>query len=357
MNFKYYKTSEEHESNIQSARKTKTDMKKISVQNLAETLDLSRVTIWKVINNKPGVAPGTIQRVNDALRDFHEKNAGTHRTDPESKTVTLLASRAETSSFWMEMINQIAFDVHAQNGVLNYIPLDRKNMSLEDLQSSLHPEKTNGLLALNIYDEELINLLSQINLPKVFYDTIPELSVDHLKGDLILLDGKQTIAKIVSQICEEGHTKIGFIGDTHYALTNRLRWEGFIRALQEQELSLNKSLCFTKQIKKDRYQEDISSFLKSLKIMPTAIVCVSDYVAFIVIQNLLDMGFRVPKDIKVTGYDDVKGFLLDQYHVSTIRVQTDLLGKRMLNQLLYRINNPDADFEEIKIFPKEMIIL
>ena len=42
-------------------------MKKIPVQQLADALHLSRVTVWKVLNDRPGVAPDTVQRVREAV--------------------------------------------------------------------------------------------------------------------------------------------------------------------------------------------------------------------------------------------------------------------------------------------------
>ena len=44
---------------------------------------------------------------------------------------------------------------------------------------------------------------------------------------------------------------------------------------------------------------------KGGKKLPDAIVCVNDYTAIGVIQALEDRGFQVPKDVIVTGYDDI----------------------------------------------------
>ena len=85
---------------------------------------------------------------------------------------------------------------------------------------------------------------------------------------------------------------------------------------------------------------------------PDAFVCVSDFVAFVTLSLLADRGYRVPEDVRLTGYDDSQDFMLDNHKISTVHVQNGLLGKRMVHQLLYRIDNPTADFEEIFIYPK-----
>ena len=51
------------------------------------------------------------------------------------------------------------------------------------------------------------------------------------------------------------------------------------------------------------YKEEIDAFLDTLPAMPEAFVCVSDYVACILMQLLLKRGFRIPEDVAVSGFD------------------------------------------------------
>ncbi|AUS96707.1 hypothetical protein CDQ84_05420 [Clostridium thermosuccinogenes] len=331
-------------------------MKKTMLQQVADSLSLSRVTVWKVLNNRPGVAPETVQRVLAAIEKLQQENdsgtAGTQSLDPYIKNITLVAARANTSVFWTQIVDQIASELLLNKVRLNYLPIDVMKVPSSELSSILNADKTDGIIVINVYDEKFISTLSRISLPKVFLDTIPGFTVNDLNGDLVLLEGEKTVESITSNLIKKGCRRIGFIGDIHYAQTNAMRWKGFVNAMEHNGLPLESQLCFTKPIDKDSYLAEISTFLNGLKELPDAFVCVNDYVAFLVLNLLNDRRYNFSGNPILTGYDDSKDFLLDQHGITTVHVQNSILGKRMVNQLLFRIENPEADFEEITVMPK-----
>jgi len=329
-------------------------MKKTMLQQIADSLSLSRVTVWKVLNNRPGVAPETAQRVLEAVRKAQQGSSpgssGTVSLDPEIKSITLVATRANTAAFWTQIVDQIASDLLLHKIRFNYIPLDALQIPLSEISDILSPNKTDGIMVLNVYDEKIISTLSRINLPKVFFDTIPGYTANDLNGDLVLLDGERTVESITNDLINnKGCRRIGFIGNIHYAQTNAMRWKGFVNAMEKNGLSLDSRFSLTKIYS---YRYDISSFLNGLDEMPDAFVCVNDYVAFLVLNILNEHRLYGSEKPILTGYDDTKDFLLDRYGITTVHVQNNILGKRMVNQLLFRIENPEADFEEIVIIPK-----
>ena len=80
------------------------------------------------------------------------------------------------------------------------------------------------------------------------------------------------------------------------------------------------------------------------KKLPDAIVCVNDYTAIGVIQALEKRGFRVPDDVRVTGYDDI---LRAQYNEPSITTSAQPFfrvgqtGMEILKRVL-RGDEPDA---------------
>lgn len=329
-------------------------MKRVAVQLLADSLGLSRVTVWKALNNREGVSPATAQRVRKAAEKMmQEDGAEEAAVSPVSSgNVTLLVSRADTASFWMQMVDQVASEMHHKKLRLHYIPIDAMHLSISDLETMLRPDHTDGLIIINIYDETLIRFFQRLDIPKIYFDTTPGHRAEDLRGDLVLLAGQSPVHELTKELIETGCRQLGFIGDLCYAYTNILRWEGYCAAMRESKLPVEERFCLTDPIGAESYQECIASFLDGLSEMPDAFVCVSDFVAFVTLSLLADRGYRVPEDVRLTGYDDSQDFMLDNHKISTVHVQNGLLGKRMVHQLLYRIDNPTADFEEIFIYPK-----
>lgn len=337
-------------------------MKEIPVQKLADELGLSRVTVWKAMNDKPGVSPRTKSRILDAANRYQNGQLSLRTSEflpTDEKTfrqVTLLLSRASSSSFWMRMLNQIAHELNRSKINLHYAPIDDLNDRMPNLEALVQADRSQGIIIVNVYNRDLIDKLSRLDLPKVYFDTLPEYNVMDLSGDLFLLDGRGPIEAITSNFIRNGCKRIGFIGDIHYAKTNHLRWEGFINALDKNKLALDRSICYTGPIPAEYYTESIGSFLDNLDDLPDAFVCASDFVTFNVLNHLSKKGVRVPEDIQLSGYDKSTDFLLTNHDIATVQVQNEQLGKRLIHQLSYRVSNPHADFEEITITPQILTI-
>lgn len=338
--------------------KGRSGMKKIPVQQLADALHLSRVTVWKVLNDRPGVAPDTVQRVREAVERLQSAPDDARELLPDlrpAQSVTLLAARADAAPFWMQIVDQIAADLSRRKIRLNYLPADVLNLSPGELASRIRREGADGVLVINIYERPLISALAAIPLPKVYLDAIPGLGAAGLRGDLLLLEGRGSVRALVRDLVQRGCRRIGFIGDIRHAQTNLLRWEGFRDGMKDAGLPVEPGICLTRSIDAGDCREAIAAFLDSMTAVPDGFVCVNDLVAFNTLNLLEERGVRVPGDVVLSGYDDSREFLLERRGVSTVRVQNAQLGRRMVSQLLYRMENPAADFEEIQVIPRVIL--
>lgn len=349
-------------------------MKKVTMQNIADALNISRVTVWKVFNGQEGVSDALRLEVLKKAAELGYRKKGSLITPEASmpstckgsscaasgpdivssrevfvSTVSVVVSRPDSSQFWMNIIHQAAKEL-AKNGInLMYTYLPSRLQPGYSLPPALTDGQIQGIIVLNIYDSGMFKLLNALPLPKVFLDMVTDIPDDALTGDLVLSEGKNTIYKLTSHLLQRGRKRIGFIGDIQYARTNLERYYGFEKAMKEQGNGLEKAFCLTSSICIDRYAEVIYDFLSSLKEMPDAFICVSDYVAGFLLPYLYEHNLRIPEDIAVTGFDgtpespDFSGYL------TTVNVDTRALGKRLARQLLYRMAYPS--------FPNEVIYM
>lgn len=315
------------------------------MQDIADMLGISRVTVWKVLNNRSGVSKKIRDKVLlAAIETGYIKNGErfTQLTEENNvadtkKTVSVVISRTNPSTFWFNIIHALAkeLDKCGINLMYNYIPSNYyKGYTLPDILTN---KKVAGMIIMNVYDVQLLSLLNDLNIPKVFLDVATDFSIADITGDLILLEGRKAIKTITNEIIKKGRTEIGFIGDIHYALTNKERFEGFIAAMEENNLEIKEKYCMTGKIGIYTYYEEIFSFLDSLDKLPEAFVCVSDFVANFLMQYLIEHGYKVPEDIAITGYDGSTEYAMVSGKLTTVNVDTLHLGKRLAKQLLYRM--------------------
>jgi len=335
------------------------------MQEIADALNISRVTVWKVFNNYPGVSDALSEQILSKAEEMGyltqkqptkkisslTDQAGQISQDVQM-TVSVVVSRPESSMFWMNIIHQIAKELVSSNINLMYTYLPSITTEGYTLPPVLTNGSLQGIIVLNVYDHDLLNMLNELPIQKVFLDLVSSIPEDSLTGDLFLLEGKSSVCKITESIITKGRTEIGFIGDIEYAKTNKDRYWGYLDALKEHDIPFRNDYCLTHNIGIYTYAEEINEFLSNLKKMPQAFVCASDYVAHFLLKYLNANNFSVPEDIAVSGYDGTTEYIDQADFLTTVQVQTRELGKRLVKQLLYRISNPESPTEVTYIYSK-----
>lgn len=145
--------------------------------------------------------------------------------------------RPESSVFWMQIIHQIAKDLSARGVNLMYTYLPAEYTQGYTLPASLTDGSVEGVIVLNVYEPPVLQMLAALPLPKVYLDTVPAIPFDALHGDLLLIEGREPIRRITGRLLDRGCTRLGFVGDVNYALTNTDRYRGFLDAFAERGLT------------------------------------------------------------------------------------------------------------------------
>ncbi len=331
-------------------------MSKTTMQDIADALGISRVTVWKVFKNQSGVSPSLRQSVLNKARELGYSKislpAQSAAAEAE-KTVSLIISRPDSSTFWTNIIHRMAqeFACHNINMMYTYMPSSyTEEFAMPSILSS---GDIQGAVILNVYDGNLIRIINELELPKVFLDTVPGLDARTLHGDLILLEGHYTIYQITESVIARGLTRLGFIGDIHYAHTNLDRYHGFCQCMADHHLEICPDICLTQSIGIFSYYQVLCEFLDALETLPQAFICASDYIAHFLYRYFKEhKGRHKPDGILITGYDGSREYTNVNGMITTADVKTELLGKRLSIQAVYRMEHADAPYEVSYIYPK-----
>lgn len=328
-------------------------MSKVTMQDIADALGISRVTVWKVFNNHAGVSQPLRENIlNKAKEMGYLKSTLEIETSKEEKTVSLIVSRPDSSTFWTNIIHRMAQELSFHNVNLLYTYMPTSYTEGFTLPSILTSDTIQGAIILNVYDAKLIELINELNLPKVFLDTVPQINNRSLHGDLILLEGYTTIYQITESVIHRGLTNLGFIGDIHYAKTNLDRYDGYLHCMMDHHLKIDEHICLTHSIDIFSYYQELSGFLDSLDILPEGFICASDYIAHFLQRYFSEHPKRIPNGILVTGYDGSREYSNVDGLITTANVQTSLLGKRLSMQIIYRMEHTNAPYELTYINPQ-----
>ena len=323
-------------------------MKKVTLQEIAKSLNISRTTVWKVFSGHDGVSDALRDKVLTRARElgyqFPEHLAAGSSPGPPSTSIALAVCRPETSIFWMKIIHQVAKELSFLNANLVYTYLPSSVDEDYVLPATLTNGNTQGMIVMNVYNEQLVRLLASLSVPKVFLDTPTHIPPSQLNGDLLLMESADSVSRITEHLIQQGKKSFGFIGDIDYAKSNYERYEGFLNTLVRHRISWDPSLFLTGAIGMDTHKEEIDAFLDTFSKMPDAFVCVSDYVACILIQLLNKRGYRVPEDVAVAGFDRNLEHPLAE-DLTTVQVFNQDIGQRLAHQILFRMKHPKTRYE------------
>ena len=333
-------------------------MSKPTMQDIADALSTSRISVWKALNNRPGVSDALrcqIQAKAEEMGYFQTSRPVQPAPEaPRGRNVAVVVCRPESSLFWMQIIHQIAKDLSAQGVNLMYTYLPTSYKEGYTLPASLTDGSVEGLIVLNVYSPPLLQLLADLPLPKVYLDTIPSLPFSRLHGDLLLIEGRDLIRQITGRLLDKGHTRLGFLGDVGYAQTNTDRYQGFLDAFAERGLTPDPSLSFTGPLGLRTHYEELSYFLERLKARPDGFVCVSDYIAHFIQRYFEEHGTDPDGRIALTGFDNNSEYLNIADRITTVDVQPKTLGARLASKILFLMEHPNLS-QEVSYVSSEIL--
>ena len=155
-------------------------------------------------------------------------------------------------------------------------------------------------------------------------------------------DGGKLIAEF---LVEGGHERISHIAGNEKASTQRDRESGFIDGLKEFGMEL-----FSREI--GNFMIDEASWaarkMFASKEHPNAVFVANDHMAFAVMDVLRsELGFKIPEDVSVVGYDDVKICSWPSYNLTTVRQPINIMVEKTVSLLISQLEekNPANQIE------------
>lgn len=265
----------------------------------------------------------------------------------------LIISKREISEFWNRIIFGISeiVDKTGYSFMINLVnEEDEKSLNLP---KEIQNKGVGGIICLSVFSHEYFDMLFKTDIPIVFYDAPIGSQKKDFGADMVLVDGFNSVYEIVERLIQDGRKKFSFIGDVTYCRTVVDRFMGFRSALQAYHMPIDEELCFVQHLPR-KYHDDneIEKCFESMKTLPDAIVCANDDIARHVMRYLMQKGYEIPKDMAVTGFDDKITWDLINLSLTTVHVDNEYLGRRLTEQLMYRIENHKRPFEAIYISTK-----
>ena len=150
----------------------------------------------------------------------------------------------------------------------------------------------------------------------------------------------------MTQLIEKGAERFSFVGDIYSSNVGRgfqERYEALLECLDEKHLELDAKCCLLHDTAEDF--RDFQFVVKKLQVMPSlpdVFICGNDWMAIQLMYALQFLGYQIPKDVSVVGFDDIPASERITPALTTIHTPKKYLGIAAARQMLERIQYPDS---------------
>ncbi len=328
--------------------------KKVTIQDIADELGLSRNTVSKAINNTEGISDSTREKilqkaVEMGYKQFSYVQSQMQAQQKEAEVegcgyhgeLALLTTKLFSQSHFASVMMDRFHQEMAQAGyTLNTHRVDKENIVKLSLPRTLQTSRVSGLICFELFDYRYGEMLCSLGLPILFVDGPCKRKGKSLPCDQLYMENTVELTRLVRDLLSRGKRKIGFLGNWEHCQSFYERYLAFRNAMMMEGAPVEERflLCHNKGLEIDR-------FLSELKSMPDVFLCANDFVAMDAMAVLRKRGFRVPDDVLFCGFDDSPESRL--HSLTTVHIHTQIMACEAARLLLSRIREPSLDYRTV----------
>ncbi|MGL5006665.1 MAG: HTH-type transcriptional repressor PurR [Plesiomonas sp.] len=322
-----------------------------TIKDVAKLAGVSTTTVSHVINKTRFVAEETRTRVWAAVKELHYSPSAVARSLKvnHTKSIGMIVTTSDTPYF-AEIVQSVEEHCY-RKGYTLFLCNSQNNLEKQRAYLAMLAQKrVDGLLVMcSEYNAQLLELLEN-------YSTIPMVVMDWGLTDSNYTDRIQDNSfdggyLATRYLIDRGHRDIGVITGQLSKTTTQTRYDGFIKAMQESGLPINDQWIAEGNFEPESGHMAMNTIL-SHKQHPTAVFCFNDTMAMGAICAAGEQNLRIPHDISIVGYDNIRDARFFSPPLTTIHQPKARLGAMAFDMLIDRIINKREGGQIIELHPE-----
>lgn len=330
----------------------------MKLKDIALLCGVSETTVSKVINNYPDVSSKTRKKIQDMIekKNFIPNSSARNLKGKRKNIIGLFfyveeksKEKLSTSSFYSEFI-VLSVDAAKKMGYSIIVSTISKT-DLEILEI-LKNQTIDGAIIVGGpknetgFEKKLerhkIVFLDKNSIENISENNISIINPDNVGGAFIATE----------ELIKNGHENIFYLGNSENKISSIERFCGYEDALKKYDLFINKNYIEKVKISEENaYRCIIKKFKTKNKI--TAIFAASDILAIGAMKALKELGYKIPEDISIVGFDNINITNYLTPALTTIESLHSGIAKRSI-EVLDKMLNKGCSIQEI--VPVKLIV-
>lgn len=305
-----------------------------TIKDIAKAANCSISTVSYALNNDTRISEETAKRIKRIAKEMNYFPSAAARNLKRQSTRTILVA---ISDFGGPVYNELLDGIHHELVNHDYTMLVSTGQSSDKM---LKQRSADGAIIsdINIKDD-FLNKVSVNFRPIIVLDR-------HLKENAIFnltIDNENLMYQLTKDVIHHHYKKISFVHGVKDSYDNETRYLGFKKALDEENMSAFNE--FRGNFTKESGVEIAKEIIK-LDEKPDMIICSNDEMAIGLMEELIENNYDVPKDIGVSGFDDIMLASYFKPKLSSVKIDHFSWGKRIAKTMIQLLNKEEVKIEK-----------
>ena len=329
--------------------------RRTSLKDLAAQLGVSIATVSRALRNSHEVGEEMTKKVKNLAKELN------YRPNPFAQSLRKEAPRV----IGVIVPNLVT---HYYAAVLDGIEDTIENGSIEDyatkhgysvISANSHEDYEREVMALdnflNMHVEGIIACLAQDTIDYSHFEQLHKMSIPLVffarccledKFSQVVGNGDVAAQEATQHLIETGSKRIAFIGGPNHLDMVRRRKHGYLEALRDNHIPIDRNLVVCDKIDFDVARNATLKLLEGDN-RPDAILAFNDIVTYAAFDAIKAKGLRIPQDVAIIGFTDGDSAAFVTPRLTAIMDKAHEQGTKACELLMRSINGDEKIYKEV----------
>ncbi len=320
--------------------------RRTSLKDLADKLGVSIATVSRALRNSHEVGEEMTQKVKQLAKELN------YRPNPFAQSLRKEAPRvigvivpnlvthyyAAVLDGIEDYASKLGYSVISSNSHEDH---EREAQALDNFLN-MHVEGIIACLAQDTTDYSHFEQLHEMGVPLVFF---ARCCLEDMFSQVVG-NGDVAAQEATQHMIETGSRRVAFIGGPNHLDMVRRRKHGYLEALRENRIPIDRDLVVCDKIDFDVARKATLRLLEGEN-PPDAILAFNDIITYAAFDAIKSKGLRIPEDVAIIGFTDGDTAAFVTPRLSAIMDQAHVQGTKACQLLMKSINGDEKIYKEV----------
>lgn len=320
--------------------------KKVTLKQIAKELDVSISTVSKSLKNSLEISEDTRQKVQAfaKLYNYKPNNIALSLKNKKTKTICIIIPEI-IHHFFATVISGVE-SVANENGYnvlvcLSDESFDKEVINMEMLANGSIDGFIMSLSKETQQKKDFHHIVEVINqgMPVVMFDRV----TNDILCDKVIIDDNLAAINATQFLIDKGFKKIALITTVDYVSVGKLRTEGYVKALKNNDIKVDENLILRIE-DTENFEASIENLILNNSL--DAIFAVNELFAVTAIKLARKHNIKVPEEISIIGFTDG---IISKYStpsISTVSQNGIKMGGKAAKMLIDRLESEEEEQQD-----------